>query len=183
MRLAPLLVAFAVLVFALAPNRATAQNSSPAASAGGHRYFLDFRSRPTPFPTGHTYFVYWVQDSTGSVVEIHFGGLHPVGGPPVWSLGVLMPVPATERAPLEDKLHRPHAIFRVELSERQFAFLKRQVATLRRKYPLWHVLTINCNAFAAEVALSLGMRVPHHLLMPNLFVATLRALNQRRFRS
>ncbi len=183
MRFAPLSVAFAVLVFALAPGKAAAQDSSSAASASAQRYFLDFRARPTPFPTGHTYFVYWIQDSTGSVVEIHFGGLHPVGGPSVWSLGVLLPVPATEHSPREDKLHRPHAVYRVELSEGQFAFLKRRVATLRRKHPLWHGLTINCNAFAGEVAQSLGMRVPHHLLMPNLFVATLRALNQRRFRS
>ena len=82
--------------------------------------------------------------------------------------------------PQDDKRHPPNANYRVELSERQFAFVKRRVAVLRHKYPLWHGLTINCNAFASEVARSLGMRTPHHLLFPNLFIAALRALNQRR---
>jgi hypothetical protein len=169
MRSTPFLFAlFAALSFD-APARAQ--------DAGRHNHFIDFRSRPGAL-VGHTFILYGRIDGRGQAVELHRAGLYPNDGNAGLIFGALLPVPAAVRDVPDDRTETPNAIYRVQLTARQYARLKSVVAHMRANDRGWHMLTHNCNDFARVVAQSLGLDTPPAILLPNAWVRALKAMNE-----
>jgi hypothetical protein len=55
----------------------------------------------------------------------------------------------------------------------------RAVRILKQSQRKWHPIFQNCNDFGIGIAEALGMRRPHSLMPPSVWVATLRMLNER----
>jgi hypothetical protein len=150
----------------LAAGRGGAVESPPA----GYRYFVDFRAGLDSV-TGHTYIVYGQFDGAGRVVAIQHADIFPEDENIGLVVGLFVPVRADVRVINGDS--------RRVLTEVQF---KRMTAAVRRERRIdrrWNVLLFNCNDFAVKIAEVLGLRTPSTLLVPNMFVAGMRALNGR----
>ena len=71
-----------------------------------------------------------------------------------------------------------HAVGR-PLTAAEYAAVARVVRIMKKTQRDWHPIFQNCNDFGIAVAEALGMRRPHSLMAPNVWVSTLRTLNQR----
>lgn len=153
-----------------------------SASASGHkyakRYFIEFRAR-TAQSYGHAYSVYGRLDAQGKIVEGHVAGLHPATESVVpWMVGHLVPVPSETGASDGDREDEYiSARYRIELSEPEYRKVVASIKELQASSPLWHAVFYNCNAFIADIARSMGLKTPPHVLYPELFVNNLRAMN------
>jgi hypothetical protein len=158
----------------LAAGRTGAVETPPA----GYRYFVDFRAGLNSV-TGHTYIVYGQFDGAGRVVAIQHADIFPEDENIGLVVGLFVPVRADVRVINGDSRRVAVVNYRRYLTEVQF---KRMTAAVRRERRIdrrWNVLLFNCNDFAVKIAEVLGLRTPSTLLVPNMFVAGMRALNGR----
>lgn len=146
-----------------------------AQSSAGERYFIDFRARQSTY-IGHTYIVYFRVGADGRVAEEHHEGLIPEED--VWN-GLFSPIRATIRKYKDDTRLPVTDIYRRELTAAEFVRVGRAVRMLRATQRRWHLIFYNCNDFAIEIAEALGLRRPPSLMPPNVWVSTMRALNER----
>jgi hypothetical protein len=164
-------VAGSLLLAILASSRAVAQ---PAAGSSD-RYFIEFRSRPSTY-IGHTYIYYGRTDASGRILDARYAGFIPEVDA---MQALIMPVEGTVRKYEDDVLLKPNAVYGRPLTAAEYATVVRAVRILKQSQRKWHPIFQNCNDFGIGIAEALGMRRPHSLMAPNVWVSTLRLLNER----
>jgi hypothetical protein len=144
--------------------------------AGKGPYYVDFRAR-TAATYGHAFVWY----GKTSEKEVEVAGLAPAGDTLPYILGHIIFVPSMTGATYGD-LDEQYltASYRVYLNEadakKVFAYIKH----LQETSPLWNAATLNCTAFIGRIASFMGLKVPFHLMKPELYVNELKALNDGR---
>lgn len=164
-----------LLLAILASARVVAQPAGTQQAAGANRYFIEFRSRPSTY-VGHTYIVYGRTDATGRILDMRYAGLIPDVDDAKQAL--IIPVPASVQKYEDDALLKPDAIYGRRLTAAQYAAVARAVRILRQSQRKWHPIFQNCNDFAIAIAEALGMRRPPSLMLPRIWIETLRMLNE-----
>jgi hypothetical protein len=96
----------------------------------------------------------------------------------VWE-GIFSPIAATVRKYKDDSRLTPMAIYRRRLTAPEYRRVVRAVRFFHATERRWHVIVQNCNDFGIEIAEVLGLWRPPSLLPPSVWVAGLRALNER----
>jgi hypothetical protein len=149
------------------------------ASAAGKPYFVEFRSR-TAASYGHT-FVFYGRLGGARFASFQVAGLHPAGdSAATYVTGHVVPVPAETGVSYGD-LDEQYLTARwcVPLSESEYAKVSATVKRLQATKKTWHALGYNCNAFAGEIAESIGLKTPtSHLVYPEVYINSLRELNR-----
>ena len=140
-------------------------------------HFVDFRAR-SGGAAGHTYVIFGNIDDRGRILSARVAGFYPRGELSQSVFSVLMPMPGYIGSEPADRAVAPSAIYRRRLNADAYARLVTTVESLRKTQPTWRVLFFNCNAFAAETARSIGLRVPPTLEFPNEFVYGLYSMNR-----
>jgi hypothetical protein len=162
---------------AAAAIAAAAAPAMAAPSANG-RHAVEFHARPGGV-FGHTYVTYGRLDGDGRLREARYAGFYPTGALSQTVLLAVLATPGKVGAEPADRTLRSEMVYRRELTARDYAHLDREVKILRMSRPFWQLVFYNCNSFAAEVATSMGLRVPSTLELPKDFVRGLFVLNRR----
>lgn len=149
-----------------------------AVSASAGHYFVEFRARDGI--SGHTYVVYGRTDGRGRTVTARAAGFYPDGAFSESALTVLLPFPGQIGLQPADRRDPPTAIYRIYLDAGRYARLAATVEGFRKSRSTWHLVFFNCNAFAARIARSVGLRAPSTLQIPNSFIRDLYFLNRPR---
>jgi hypothetical protein len=142
----------------------------------GEQYFVDFRARPGTL-VGHTFIVYGRLNARGQLLDVRYAGIYPEDEHLGLVVGTVIPVRASVRGVAGDVKQSATIVYRRQLNATEFARLTAAVRRQRVTERHWHLLFYNCNDVAVEIAKSLGLYRPSPLLLPNAFVAALRALN------
>jgi len=146
-------------------------------SSGSGPYYIEFRSR-FAWDYGHTYIVHGRVGETPTRASV--AGLSPVGDDATaWVVGHYVPVPAETGwtdGDLEDKYVT--ARYRVLVSKEQYDRIMAHVRELQSRSKMWSAELYNCNAFVADIATFMGLKVPSStLIYPKIFVNNLRKIN------
>ena len=166
-----------LLLAVLASDPAAAQPASGAQQArAGDRYFIEFRSRPSTY-IGHTYIVYGRTDATGRILDMRYAGLIPDVDDAME--GLFRVVPGSVQKYVDDVKEKPNAVYGRRLTAAEYAAVERAVRIMKKTQREWHLIFQNCNDFGIGIAEALGLRRPHSLMPPNVWVSTLRMLNER----
>ena len=142
------------------------------------KYFIEFRSRYA-LSYGHSYVVFGRTNDAGEMVAPEVAGLHPASKSAVpYVLGHIVPVPS-ETGWSDGDLEEPYrsASWRIILTEQQYDKVVAYIRKLQASSPVWQASVYNCNAFAADVARSMGFRTPPIWLRPQQFMTRLREMN------
>jgi len=163
---------------------ASAQTSSqsqvvrPAnATSGSGQYYVEFRSRQS-WDYGHTFVVFGRVGEAPSKKNV--AGLSPKGDDPsMWVMGHYVPVPSDTGwtdGDLEDKYITSR--YRVLINKDQYDRVVAHIRELQARSTLWSVELYNCNAFVADIANFMGLKVPSSSwIYPKVFVSNLRKIN------
>jgi len=154
-----------------------ANAKTPVVTSGSGQYYIEFRSRYA-WDYGHTFLVHGrvgEAPTKGSVA-----GLSPVGDDATaWVIGHYVPVPAETGwtdGDLEDKYIS--ARYRVLMNKDEYDRVVAYIKDLQSRSHIWSAELYNCNAFVADVAKFMGLRVPSStLIYPKIFVTNLRLIN------
>lgn len=155
----------ACLLACLAPAPAKAQR------IGAH-YFVEFRSRPTE-TFGHSVVFYGQVDANGRLAKGGVVSLHPIDD----EKGIIFPSRAWVGPSAQDISERPDALYRRRVTPREYARVEIAVRRMKASWHVWHATFINCNDLSIQVADAIGLRRPHGVMPPSLWVNTLRAMN------
>lgn len=144
---------------------------------GSGPYYIEFRSR-FAWDYGHTYLVHGRVGEAPTKASV--AGLSPVGDDATaWVIGHYVPVPAETGwtdGDLEDKYVTGR--FRVLMSKEQYDHVVAHIRELQGQSHMWSAELYNCNAFVADVANYMGLKVPSStLIYPKIFVKNLRLIN------
>ena len=184
-------IAFAAIVFAMALGVGTASaqtsptqqtvraagNKAAVVTSGSGQYYFEFRSRQA-WDYGHTFVVF------GRVGEPptknNVAGLSPKGDDPqMWLMGHYVPVPSDTGwtdGDLEDRYITSR--YRVLVSKEQYDRTVAFIRQLQARSTTWSVELYNCNAFVADIAKFMGLRVPgSSWIYPKVFVSNMRKIN------
>jgi hypothetical protein len=154
-----------------------ASNKTEVVTSGAGQYYFEFRSRYA-WDYGHTFVVF------GRVGEKpnknNVAGLSPKGDDPsMWVMGHYVPVPSDTGwtdGDLEDKYISGR--YRVLVSKEQYDRTVAFIRELQAKSHTWSAELYNCNAFVADIAKFMGLKVPAStLIYPKVFVANMRKIN------
>ncbi len=154
------------------------QNTRRAAATNGSgQYYFEFRSRQA-WDYGHTFVVFGRVGETPTKNNV--AGLSPKGDDPqMWLMGHYVPVPSDTGwtdGDLEDKYIT--ARYRVLVSKEQYDRTVAYIRQLQAKSTTWSVELYNCNAFVADIAKFMGLRVPaSSWIYPKVFVSNMRKIN------
>jgi hypothetical protein len=151
--------------------------SAPERRSADDGYFVEFRSRPG-YLFGHTYLVYGRMDSRGRRISEKYAGSYPIDGQRGLIIGSVVPVPSSVRGVKEDYEERPSNIYRRRLSPAEYARLKAVIRHVSANDRHWNLLFANCNDFAIEVAHGMGLTTPPSWVLPEVFIAGLREMNE-----
>jgi hypothetical protein len=180
-----LLIPFAMIALTgLGLSAASAQISSQsqntrsaAATSGSGQYYFEFRSRQA-WDYGHTFVVFGRVGEAPSKKNV--AGLSPKGDDPqMWLMGHYVPVPSDTGwtdGDLEDRYITSR--YRVLVSKEQYDRTVAYIRQLQAKSTTWSVELYNCNAFVADIARFMGLRVPSSSwIYPKVFVSNMRKIN------
>jgi hypothetical protein len=150
---------------------------APVYTTGSGPYYIEFRSRFS-WDYGHTYIVHGKVGETPTHASV--AGLSPVGDDSTsWVIGHYVPVPAETGwtdGDLEDKYVTSR--YRVLMSKEQYDRIMTYVRGLQARSHVWSAELYNCNAFVADIAKEMGMKVPAStLIYPKIFINHLRMMN------
>jgi len=154
-----------------------ASNKSAVVTSGSGQYYFEFRSRQA-WDYGHTFVVF------GRVGEAptknNVAGLSPKGDDPqMWLMGHYVPVPSDTGwtdGDLEDRYITSR--YRVLVSKEQYDRTVAFIRQLQARSTTWSVELYNCNAFVADIAKFMGLRVPgSSWIYPKVFVSNMRKIN------
>jgi hypothetical protein len=176
-------------VFAVGLDTADAQTSPqpqimrPASAkpavvtTGSGQYYFEFRSRQA-WDYGHTFVVFGRVGEAPSKNNV--AGLSPKGDDPsMWVMGHYVPVPSDTGwtdGDLEDKYITSR--YRVLVSKEQYDRTVAFIRQLQAKSTTWSVEMYNCNAFVADIARFMGLKVPSSSwIYPKVFVTNMRKIN------
>ena len=154
-----------------------ANAKTPVVTSGSGAYYIEFRSRYA-WDYGHTYVVHGRVGEAPNKNSV--AGLSPVGDDATaWVIGHYVPVPAETGwtdGDLEDKY--VSARYRVLMSKDQYDRVVAYIKDLQGRSHSWSAELYNCNAFVADIAKFMGMKVPNStLIYPKVFVNNLRKIN------
>jgi hypothetical protein len=150
------------LSVASAQTDAQSQNTRrAAATSGSGQYYFEFRSRQA-WDYGHTFVVFGRVGEAPSKNNV--AGLSPKGDDPqMWLMGHYVPVPSDTG---------------VLVSKEQYDRTVAYIRQLQAKSTTWSVELYNCNAFVADIAKFMGLRVPaSSWIYPKVFVSNMRKIN------
>jgi hypothetical protein len=152
-------------------------NGSAAATSGSGQYYFEFRSRQA-WDYGHTFVVFGRVGEPPSKKNV--AGLSPRGDDPqMWLMGHYVPVPSDTGwtdGDLEDRYITSR--YRVLVSKEQYDRTVAYIRQLQAKSTTWSVELYNCNAFVADIARFMGLRVPSSSwIYPKVFVSNMRKIN------
>lgn len=149
----------------------------PEKRSADEGYFVEFRSRPG-YLFGHTYLVYGRLNGRGRPATEKYAGSYPIDGQRGLIIGSVIPVPSSVRGVEEDYKLRPSNIYRRRLSAAQYARLSSVIRHVSANDRHWNLLFANCNDFAIEVARGMGLTTPPSWVLPEVFIAGLREMNE-----
>jgi hypothetical protein len=164
------------IIASTSPLPITAADQSIVPQKDDH--FIEFRSRYA-LSYGHSYVVFGRVNENGEMVDPEVAGLHPASKSPVpYVLGHIVPVPS-ETGWSDGDLEEPYrsASWRIMLNDAQYANVVSSIRKLQSSSPVWQASIYNCNAFAADVARSMGLKTPAIWLRPQQFMTKLREMN------
>ena len=151
---------------------------APSPQDKDYRYFIEFRSRYA-LSYGHSYVVFGRANQAGEMVGPEVAGLHPASKSAVpYVLGHFLPVPS-ETGWSDGDLEEAYrsASWRVMLNEPQYNKVVAYIRQLQKSSPVWNATVYNCNAFAADIAKSMGYKTPPIWLRSQQFMTELREMN------
>ncbi len=160
------------------PQIARAASSKAAmVTSGSGQYYFEFRSRQA-WDYGHTFVVFGRVGDAPSRNNV--AGLSPKGDDPsMWVMGHYVPVPSDTGwtdGDLEDKYITSR--YRVLVSKEQYDRTVAYIRQLQAKSTTWSAELYNCNAFVADIAKFMGLKVPaSSLIYPKVFVSNMRKIN------
>lgn len=164
-------------LFSLGILASAAFSSAFAQSTGGGQYYIEFRSRYA-WDYGHTFIIHGrVGDP---ITKASVAGLSPVGDDATaWVIGHYVPVPAeTGWTDGDTEEKYISARYRVYMSKAQYDRVMVYVRHLQATKHVWSAELYNCNAFVADIAQYMGLRVPKStLIYPRVFINNLRQIN------
>ncbi len=140
-------------------------------------YFVEFRSRPG-YLFGHTYLVYGRLGPRGRPATEKYAGSYPLDGQRGLIIGSVVPVPSSIRGVEEDYKMRPSNVYRRRLTAWEYARLRAVIRHVSANDRHWSLLFANCNDFAIEVAHGMGLSTLPSWVLPKVFIAGLRELNE-----
>lgn len=151
--------------------------AKPTVAGSVGQYFVEFRARYA-WDYGHTFIVHGRVGEP--LTKASVAGLSPVGDDATaWVVGHYIPVPAETGwtdGDLEDQYIS--ARYRVYMSKAQYDRVMAFVRQLQAKHHVWSAELYNCNAFVADIAQFMGLRVPKStLIYPKVFINNLRQIN------
>ena len=154
-----------------------ATTSSTTTTSGSGQYYFEFRSRQA-WDYGHTFVVFGRVGEPPSKKNV--AGLSPKGDDPqMWLMGHYVPVPSDTGwtdGDLEDRYITSR--YRVLVSKEQYDRTVAYIRQLQAKSTTWSVEMYNCNAFVADIAKFMGLRVPaSSWIYPKVFVSNMRKIN------
>jgi hypothetical protein len=154
-----------------------ANTGSAVTTSGSGQYYFEFRSRQA-WDYGHTFVVFGRVGEPPSKKNV--AGLSPKGDDPrMWVMGHYVPVPSDTGwtdGDLEDKYITSR--YRVLVSKEQYDRTVAYIRQLQAKSTTWSVELYNCNAFVADIARYMGLRVPSSSwIYPKVFVSNMRKIN------
>ena len=154
-----------------------ATTSSATVTSGSGQYYFEFRSRQA-WDYGHTFVVFGRVGEPPSRKNV--AGLSPRGDDPqMWLMGHYVPVPSDTGwtdGDLEDRYITSR--YRVLVSKEQYDRTVAYIRQLQAKSTTWSVELYNCNAFVADIAKFMGLRVPSSSwTYPKVFVSNMRKIN------
>jgi len=166
-----------IVTTGLGLSMAGAQTSSQSATSGSGQYYVEFRSRQA-WDYGHTFVVFGRVGETPGKKNV--AGLSPKGDDPkMWLMGHYMPVPSDTGwtdGDLEDRYITSR--YRVLLNKDQYDRVVAHIRELQSRSHFWSVEMYNCNAFVADIAGFMGLKVPSSSwIYPRVFVSNLRKVN------
>jgi hypothetical protein len=155
----------------------SAGNKTAVVTSGAGQYYFEFRSRYA-WDYGHTFVVFGRVGEAPSRNNV--AGLSPKGDDPsMWMMGHYIPVPSDTGwtdGDLEDKYIS--ARYRVLVSKEQYDRTVAFIRGLQSKSTTWSAELYNCNAFVADIAKFMGLKVPAStLIYPKVFVTNMRKIN------
>jgi hypothetical protein len=150
---------------------------SAAATSGSGQYYVEFRSRQA-WDYGHTFVVFGRVGEAPSKNNV--AGLSPKGDDPsMWVMGHYVPVPADTGwtdGDLEDKYITSR--YRVLINKDQYDSVVAHIRALQSRSHFWSVELYNCNAFVADIANFMGLKVPSSTwIYPKVFVSNMHKIN------
>ena len=146
-------------------------------SLAAMRYYVEFHARLGVLSTGHTYLVYGRQDANGTPLEQHVVGFYALAGLLGNTVGMVA-FPGRVGQKNSDGRMPDVAVFRHDLTAAQYARLMSFIAQEQGKSKVWNLFVNNCNDFAADAALAIGLKPPtDRFVLPGVFVRTLREMN------
>jgi hypothetical protein len=159
------------------PITRAATARTPMVTSGSGQYYIEFRSRYA-WDYGHTFLVHGRVGEAPTKASV--AGLSPVGDDSTaWVIGHYVPVPAETGwtdGDLEDKYIS--ARYRVLMNKDEYDRVMVFVKDLQSRSHTWSAELYNCNAFVADVAKYMGLKVPSStLIYPKVFVNHMRMLN------
>jgi hypothetical protein len=154
-----------------------ANTKTPVITSGSGAYYIEFRARYA-WDYGHTYLVFGRVGEAPTKNSV--AGLSPVGDDATaWVIGHYVPVPAETGwtdGDLEDKYVSSR--YRVLVSKEQYDRIVAHIRQMQASSHIWSAELYNCNAFVADVATFMGLKVPSStLIYPKVFVNHLRQIN------
>jgi hypothetical protein len=162
---------------ASAQTSSLSQNPRSAAATSAGQYYVEFRSRQA-WDYGHTFVVFGRVGETPRKSNV--AGLSPKGDDPqMWVMGHYVPVPADTGwtdGDLEDMYITSR--YRVLINKDQYDRVVAHIRELQSRSHFWSVELYNCNAFVADIANFMGLKVPSSSwIYPKVFVSNLRKIN------
>jgi hypothetical protein len=157
--------------------RPATTGSTTTTTSGSGQYYFEFRSRQA-WDYGHTFVVFGRVGEPPSKKNV--AGLSPKGDDPqMWLMGHYVPVPSDTGwtdGDLEDRYITSR--YRVLVSKEQYDRTVAYIRQLQAKSTTWSVELYNCNAFVADIAKFMGLRVPSSSwIYPKVFVSNMRKIN------
>src|SRR5271165_4287718 len=159
------------------PPQIVRGGGAPLYTSGSGPYYIEFRSR-FAWDYGHTYIVHGRVGETPTHASV--AGLSPVGDDATaWVIGHYVPVPSETGwtdGDLEDKYVTSR--YRVLMSKEQYDRVMAYVRDLQGRSHTWSAELYNCNAFVADIAKFMGLKVPaSSWIYPKVFVSNMRKIN------
>jgi hypothetical protein len=148
------------------------------ASPEAATFYVEFRARDEADGFGHSYVTLGSTDASGRMFQTVVVGFLPKGADDDrWSKFGL-PVTGLVGATRSDVAGRPRIRFRVVISRTQYFRVLQEIRNLYRTWTTYQLLLRNCNSFAGQIAIALGLHAPMLTAQyPVRYMSELRALN------
>jgi hypothetical protein len=178
-----LAMALAMLVCqTVQPARAEYERTHPPlilpASPEATAFYVEFRARDEVDGFGHSYVTLGSTDTGGRTHQTVVVGFLPKSADDDRLSKFGLPVTGLVGATRSDFAGRPRIRFRVVVSRTQYFQVLQEIHRLRRTWTTYQLLLRNCNNFAGQIAVTIGLHAPMVTTQyPVRYMSELRALN------